>query len=173
MSDPLPATADWTVIYDGDCGLCKTLLALLLRADTRRRLRPLALHTPEADRLLSDLTPAERDASWHLVDPDGHRESAGAASPPLMRLLPGGAAPAALLAIAPPATERAYRLVADNRSALGPLIPGAVKDRASALVARRTAAADGPAADGPAADEPAADEPAADGPGSGPNHHAS
>jgi predicted DCC family thiol-disulfide oxidoreductase YuxK len=141
MSDPLPATADWTVIYDGDCGLCKTLLALLLRADTHQRLRPLALHTPEADRLLHDLTPAERDASWHLVDPTGHRESAGAASPPLLRLLPGGAAPAALLAIAPPATERAYRLVADNRAVLGPLIPGAAKRRASALVARRTAAA--------------------------------
>ena len=146
MSDPPPTTADWTVIYDGDCGLCKTLLALLLRADTHRRLRPLALHTPEADRLLADLTPAQRDASWHLVDPAGQRESAGAATPPLLRLLPGGAAPAALLAIAPPVTERAYRLVADNRSTLGPLIPGAVKDRAGALVARRTAAADAPGA---------------------------
>jgi predicted DCC family thiol-disulfide oxidoreductase YuxK len=141
MSDPATATFDWTVIYDGDCGLCKTLLAVLLRADTHGRLRPLALHSPEADRLLADLTPAERGASWHLVDPAGHRESAGAASPPLLRLLPGGAAPAALLAIAPPFTERAYRLVADNRSALGPLIPRGAKRRASALVARRTAAA--------------------------------
>jgi predicted DCC family thiol-disulfide oxidoreductase YuxK len=140
MSDPAPATLDWTVIYDGDCGLCKTLLALLLRADTGRRLRPLALHTPEADHLLADLTPAQRDASWHLVDPSGHRQSAGAATPPLLRLLPGGAAPAALLAVAPAATERGYRLVADNRSVLGPLIPGPIKRRASMLVARRTAA---------------------------------
>jgi predicted DCC family thiol-disulfide oxidoreductase YuxK len=147
MSDSPPATADWTVIYDGDCGLCKTLLALLLAADTHRRLRPLALHTSEADRLLADLTPAQRDASWHLVDPTGHRESAGAASPPLLRLLPGGAAPAALLSIAPSATERAYRLVAGNRSVLGRLIPRAAKHRASALVARRTAVADPPGAD--------------------------
>ncbi len=144
MSDPPPPTADWTVIYDGDCGLCKTLLAVLLRADTHRRLRPLALHTPEADRLLADLSPAERDASWHLLDPSGHRESAGAASPPLLRLLPGGTAPAALLALAPPVTERAYRLVADNRSTLGPLIPAAAKRRATALVARRSQATNPP-----------------------------
>jgi predicted DCC family thiol-disulfide oxidoreductase YuxK len=129
---------DHVVIYDGDCGLCRTLLALLLRADTRRRLRPVALDTPEADRLLHDLTDEQRHNSWHLVAPDGSRTSAGAAAPVLLALLPGGAVPAALLDRAPRATERGYRLVADNRSRLGPLIPETVKRRATELVARRT-----------------------------------
>ena len=42
----------WFVLYDADCGLCKWLLAGLLRWDRRERLRPLPLDDPEAARLL-------------------------------------------------------------------------------------------------------------------------
>jgi predicted DCC family thiol-disulfide oxidoreductase YuxK len=136
-ADP-PPRDEWIVVYDADCGLCRTLLALLLRADSHRRLRPVPLHTPEADRLLADLTPEQRDASWHLVAPDGTRTSAGAAGAPVLRLLPGGALPAAVLDLVPEPTERLYRLVAGNRSTLGPLIPGRVRHRATRLVERRT-----------------------------------
>ena len=128
------------MIYDGDCGVCKTLLALLLRADRHRRLRPLALGTPAADALLDDLTPEQRNASWHLIDPAGHRESAGAAAPPLLTQLPGGSLPAHLLARFPSHTEQAYRAVANNRSAIGRWIPSGVKRRATDAVRRRTAA---------------------------------
>jgi predicted DCC family thiol-disulfide oxidoreductase YuxK len=130
--------ADHTVIYDTDCGLCRTLLALILRVDTHRRLAPLALDTPEATRLLHDLTHDQRYASWHLVAPDGTRSSAGAAGPPLLRLLPHGTLPAAILARAPRTTERAYRLIAGNRGRIGPLIPDAVKRRATQTIARRS-----------------------------------
>jgi predicted DCC family thiol-disulfide oxidoreductase YuxK len=140
MSGDSPPTGDWTVIYDGDCGVCKTLLALLLRVDRHRRLTPLALGTPTADALLHDLTPAQRNASWHLIDPDGHRESAGAAAPPLLALLPGGAGPGKVLARFPRQTEQAYRAVADNRSKLGRWIPSVVKRRATEAVRRRTPA---------------------------------
>jgi predicted DCC family thiol-disulfide oxidoreductase YuxK len=140
MSDSAPQTGEWTVIYDGDCGVCKTLLALLLRADRHRRLTPLALGTPAADALLHDLTPAQRNASFHLIDPAGHRESAGAAAPPLLTLLPGGTVPSQVLARFPSQTERAYRTVADNRSAIGRWIPSGVKRRATDAVRRRTVA---------------------------------
>jgi predicted DCC family thiol-disulfide oxidoreductase YuxK len=140
VSRPTPAADDWTVIYDGDCGVCKTLLALLLRADRNRRLTPLALGTPTADALLHDLTPEQRNASWHLIDPAGHRESAGAAVPPLLALLPGGGAPGNVLARFPDQTEQAYRAVADNRSMIGRWIPSGVKRRATDAVRRRTAA---------------------------------
>jgi predicted DCC family thiol-disulfide oxidoreductase YuxK len=139
VSRPAPSAGDWTVIYDGDCGVCKTLLALLLRADRNRRLTPLALGTPAADALLHDLTPERRNASWHLIDPAGNRTSAGAAAPPLLRLLPGGAIPASLLARFPRQTERAYRAVADNRGAIGRWIPSSVKRRATDAVGRRGA----------------------------------
>lgn len=135
-SDP---AGRWTIVYDDDCGFCRTALALILRADTRGRLSPLALGTAEADALLHDLTPERRAASWHLVDPSGHRLSAGAAAAPLLRLLPGGAAPAALLAAAPGATERAYAFVAGHRGELGRAVPASAGRRASSLVARRAA----------------------------------
>ena len=135
----MSASGDWTVIYDGDCGICKTLLALLLRVDRDRRLTPLALGTPTADALLPDLTPEQRNRSWHLVDPAGHRASAGAAAPPLLALLPGGKLPAAVLSRFPPQTERAYRAVADNRAMIGRWIPSSVKRRAAQVVQRRTA----------------------------------
>jgi predicted DCC family thiol-disulfide oxidoreductase YuxK len=140
VSGPEATPGDYTVIYDGDCGVCKTLLALLLRVDRHCRLTPLALGTPAADALLDDLTPEQRNASWHLIDSDGQRESAGAAVPPLLALLPGGPVPSHVLARFPSQTERAYRAVADNRSAIGRWIPSGVKRRATAAVGRRTAA---------------------------------
>jgi predicted DCC family thiol-disulfide oxidoreductase YuxK len=140
MSRPAPEKGDWTVIYDGDCGVCKTLLAVLLRADRHHRLTPLALGTPAADALLDELTPEQRNASWHLIDPAGHRESAGAAAPPLLALLPAGARPGNVLARFPRQTERAYRAVAENRSTISRWIPSSVKRRATEAVARRTTA---------------------------------
>jgi predicted DCC family thiol-disulfide oxidoreductase YuxK len=133
-----PPNPRWIILYDADCGFCRTALAAILSADRDRRLRPLALGTAEADGLLADLTPAQRDASWHLVSPDGHRESAGAAGPALLRLLPGGALPAAALTQAPDLTERAYEWVADHRSALSRMLPSSVKQRATRLIRRRT-----------------------------------
>jgi hypothetical protein len=49
------------------------------------------------------------------VTPDGTVYSAGAAFPPLLRLLPGGRPLAALAAAFPSLTERAYRYVARTR----------------------------------------------------------
>jgi predicted DCC family thiol-disulfide oxidoreductase YuxK len=130
----------WTVLYDRDCSFCRWSLAQLLALDRSGRLRPVALGTEEADRLLADLTPEQREASWHLVSPEGARWSAGAAAPPFLRLLPRGQLPAALLERTPRLTERAYGWVAEHRSALGRLIPQAAKRRADDRIARAEAA---------------------------------
>jgi predicted DCC family thiol-disulfide oxidoreductase YuxK len=127
----------WTVVYDADCGFCKWLLAGLLRWDRAVRLRPIALQRPEAGDLLSDLAPEERMASWHLISPTGERSSGGAAVAPLLRLLPGGRAPAAAFARFPGVTERGYRWVADHRSRLSRSVPTGAKQRAGERVARR------------------------------------
>jgi predicted DCC family thiol-disulfide oxidoreductase YuxK len=129
----MPNGRDWTVLYDAECGLCRTLLAPLLRWDRRGRLRPAPLQSGTADTLLADLTPEQRMASWHLVSPRGQRWSAGAALPPLLRLLPAGGAPAALFARFPAATERGYRLVAAHRTGFGRLVPARLKRRADYL----------------------------------------
>jgi len=106
------------------------LLALLLRWDRRGRLRPAPLQGPEAGELLADLDPAERMASWHLISPDGERSSGGAAIGPLLRLLPGGGVPAAVITRFPGLTARGYRWVAENRSGLSRWVPKGSKDRA-------------------------------------------
>lgn len=129
------------MVYDRDCGFCRWSLAQVLARDSDRRLRPLGLGTPEADRLLEALSPQERTASFHLVGPDGRRLSAGAAAAPLLRLLRGGRLAATVLEAAPGATERAYRFVADHRSWFGKLVPAAAKQRADRVIERRQAAA--------------------------------
>jgi predicted DCC family thiol-disulfide oxidoreductase YuxK len=122
------------VIYDDDCGFCRWSLALLLTWDRRGNLQPLALGTAEADRLLADLGPEERQASWHLIL-DGRRHSAGAALAPALRLRPAGRFPAAAFDRFPAATERAYRWVADHRRALGRFVPARARRWADRTIA--------------------------------------
>jgi predicted DCC family thiol-disulfide oxidoreductase YuxK len=127
-----------TVIYDADCGFCKFSLALLLawdRRGTARALRPLPLGTAEADRLLADLTPEQRNSSWHLVDESGRRNSAGAALAPALALLSGGRLPAALVARMPHLTERGYRRVVDHRGFLGRFVPARPRRWADRVIA--------------------------------------
>jgi predicted DCC family thiol-disulfide oxidoreductase YuxK len=132
----------WIVLYDRDCGFCRWCLAQVLALDHDRRLRPVPIDSDEGDALLADMPQREREASWHLVFPDGRRLSAGAAAPPLLRLLRGGRVPAAALAAVPRATERSYRFVADHRSWFSQLIPASSKARADRMIARYAAAAD-------------------------------
>lgn len=127
----------WRVLYDGDCGLCKWILAWLLRFDRARRLRPVALQRPEAEALLADLDPAERMASMHLVAPDGKRASAGPALAALFRLLAGGRLPAAVLDRFPRFTSWAYGWVATNRIGISRFVPRRAKQRAAARVRER------------------------------------
>lgn len=132
------------MLYDDDCGFCKRLLSKFLAWDRHRRLRPVALQHPEADRLLAGMDDEERMASWHLVTPGGAVRSGGAAVAPLLRMLPGGAIPARAAESAPGAVDRGYRWVARNRSALSRSIPG--RERARPRAARRIAERSGDAA---------------------------
>lgn len=117
-SPPAPSA----LLYDSDCGFCKWSLDKVLAWDRRRRVRPVAIQSPEGERLLASMPQSERLASWHLVLPSGEVRSSGAAAAPLARLLPGGRALAAVFDAFPRATERAYRWVADHRSALARLV---------------------------------------------------
>jgi predicted DCC family thiol-disulfide oxidoreductase YuxK len=126
-----------TLLYDADCGFCTWAAAKVLAWDRRRRLRPLALQNPEAERLLGGMSEEERMASWHLVLPDGSVRSAGAAAPELLRLLPGGRPLARLLAAFPRTTELAYRAVASSRGTWGRLIGEGARARARARIGER------------------------------------
>jgi predicted DCC family thiol-disulfide oxidoreductase YuxK len=125
------------ILYDAECRFCRWSLGWVLRWDRRRELVPVALQDPEADRLLAAIARERRMASWHLVTPAGAISSAGAATAPLLRLLPGGRALALLPAAAPALTERAYAWVARHRGALGRRLPDRSLARAGELIAER------------------------------------
>jgi predicted DCC family thiol-disulfide oxidoreductase YuxK len=110
------------LLYDSDCGFCRWSVDKVLAWDRGGRIRTMELQDPEAGSLLGGMEPGEKMGSWHLVTPDGRVYSAGAAAPPLLRLLPGGKPLAALLAAYPGFTDRAYRTVARNRDRFGRLV---------------------------------------------------
>jgi predicted DCC family thiol-disulfide oxidoreductase YuxK len=126
-----------TILYDADCGFCRWSLAKLLRWDRRGVLRPVALQDPEAASVLPGMSEEERMASWHLVDADGGVQSAGAALPRLLRLLPGGTPFAVLTERAPRLRDRGYRWVAGHRSWFGRLISERAKRRADSRISAR------------------------------------
>jgi predicted DCC family thiol-disulfide oxidoreductase YuxK len=126
----------WTLLYDADCGFCTWVVSGILAWDRRHRLVPRAIQSPQAQALLSDLSPEERLASVHLISPDRERHSAGSVLAPLLRLLPGGTIPALGMARLPRLTSRVYDWVADHRSPLSRAVPTMMKRRASARVSR-------------------------------------
>jgi predicted DCC family thiol-disulfide oxidoreductase YuxK len=126
-----------TIVYDRDCGFCRWCLGKVLAWDRRGALRPVALGSEEADRLLAELPGEERSTSWHLIDQGGLVNSAGAAFAPLFRLLPGGAPLAAMAARFPRTVDRGYRWVAGNRSRWGRFVTDGAKRRADARIAAR------------------------------------
>lgn len=107
--------AQAVILFDSRCGFCRRSVSRFLRWDRHGRLRPVALEDPEADDLLGGMDVERKMASWHLMTADGRVYSAGAAFPPLLRLMPGGRPLAALAAAFPGLTERAYGYVARTR----------------------------------------------------------
>lgn len=122
------------LLYDEDCGLCRTIAAGMLAWDRRGRLRPVAIGSAEGRALTPGMGEEERWGSVHLVDPGGTVRSAGAALARLFTLLPGAGPLGALLERAPSVAEWGYRAVADRRALLGKPIPPSLKRRADRML---------------------------------------
>lgn len=84
-------------------------------------MRPVDLHSAEADELLAGVSEEERFGSWHLIV-EGRRHSAGAAFAPLTELLSHGRIPAGAFSAWQGAVESAYGFTASRRSRLGRLV---------------------------------------------------
>lgn len=127
------------ILYDDDCRFCRAALAILLTWDRNGLLRPVAIQSKEGARLLAAIPGDERLESAHAVLPgEPGLVSGGAAAGPVLRLLPGGAFLGDLADRLPGASDRGYRWVAENRTRLSRLVPGALKDRADAIVRERS-----------------------------------
>jgi predicted DCC family thiol-disulfide oxidoreductase YuxK len=110
------------LLYDEDCAFCRWSADKVLAWDRRRRLRPVAIQSEEGQLLLDEVAEEMRLDSWHLALPSGEVRSAGDAAAPLAELLPGGRPLAFLFRTFPALTERAYRLISDNRGRLTKLL---------------------------------------------------
>jgi predicted DCC family thiol-disulfide oxidoreductase YuxK len=130
-------TGSVTVLYDGDCGFCRWLLAWLIRWDRGYRIVVEPIQGPEGSRLLADLSPEQRLRSWHSVNELGNRASAGAAFPAVLQVLPGGGPLARLARSLPRAAEAAYRFVARRRRYWARILPPKSLERADRIVEAR------------------------------------
>lgn len=128
--------APLTVLYDEDCGFCRYLLALLLRMDRRGRLLPIPIQGFDGQRLLSDLTPAQRLATAHVVSPAGRLYSGGEIAVPIARELPLGVGAARVAARFARPTGWAYAQLAANRTRLGRFVTSGRRERASRAITR-------------------------------------
>ena len=125
------------LLYDGCCRFCRWSAAKVLRLDRNGSLRPLDLHSAEAEGLFIGVSEEEKLGSWHLVSA-GRRYSAGQAFVPLLESLPFGRVPAKAAHAAPRTVERAYDLVASRRSFLGRLVTDRADRRAARVIGDRT-----------------------------------
>jgi predicted DCC family thiol-disulfide oxidoreductase YuxK len=135
------------VLYDGDCGFCRWMVAWALERDRYRVMEVAPIQSPTGERLLAGLEPAERLRTVHVVRDDGRRTSGGAAAREVLEVT---ARPLArLAAFSPRATDLVYRLVAGQRSRLSRLVPRRAKLRADRMLGATPAPRSGTPAGSP------------------------
>src|SRR5690242_20858740 len=86
---PMPAPADAaTLIYDGDCGFCRSIVARVQAWDREHALRYVPFQDGAAVARFGVPLPALA-AAMHLVLPDGRVFAGADAAPEILRRLPG------------------------------------------------------------------------------------
>ena len=103
-----------TLIYDGECGMCRDAVGLLRRWDRAGALD----YVPFQDAVASfDIPLPALAAAMHLVLPDGRVFAGADATPELARLLPGKRWLAPLYRVpgVRPAARRVYAWIAARR----------------------------------------------------------
>jgi predicted DCC family thiol-disulfide oxidoreductase YuxK len=125
------------VLYDGECGLCKVMLGLLLRSDRAHRLAPEPIQSARGEELLSEIAREDRLRSWHLIDADRVVHSGGAGVPVVFAALPHGSPIAGIASRFPRTTARAYDWVASHRVLLGRPLNSRTRAWAAGVIAER------------------------------------
>jgi len=108
-----------TLVYDGECGMCRDVVRLLQRWDRGGRLRYVPFQDDAAVARFRIPLPALA-AAMHLVLPDGRVFAGADAAPEIARLLPGKGWLALLYAVpgVRPLARRVYAGIAARRKCL-------------------------------------------------------
>jgi predicted DCC family thiol-disulfide oxidoreductase YuxK len=131
------------VLYDGECGFCKVMLAVLLSWEKAHRLDPVPIQSARGDELLTGMAGQDRLASWHLIDAEGTLYSGGAGIGVIFGALPFGAPLARVASRSTRATSRIYDWVAAHRVLLGRPLTARPRAWASRVIADRERAVSG------------------------------
>ncbi|HKY32575.1 MAG TPA: DUF393 domain-containing protein [Candidatus Polarisedimenticolia bacterium] len=110
-----------TLLYDGDCGLCRRWVARLERRDARGLLETIPFQDPGVSSRFPALSREALEREVHLVLPGGRVERGAAALPHVLRRLPRWRRVAWVVEL-PGISALAgavYRAVARNRGRLG------------------------------------------------------
>jgi predicted DCC family thiol-disulfide oxidoreductase YuxK len=108
-----------TLIYDGECGMCRRAVEFVRRADRERRIALVPFQDEGRVAAFGIPLPALA-AAMHLVLPDGRVLAGADAAPELLRLLPGWHWVAWVFGVpgVPPVARRVYRWIARRRRCL-------------------------------------------------------
>jgi predicted DCC family thiol-disulfide oxidoreductase YuxK len=115
-----------TLIYDGDCPVCRaSALWLMRRALSRGALEILPCRSEARRARFPDITDATCLTAMQLVMPDGRVLSGGDAVPELLRRVRGWGWVAALFSVpgAQPLARRVYAWIARNRMKVSCALP--------------------------------------------------
>ena len=107
------------LIYDGECGFCREIAAIVSKWDRERRLTLIPFQEQERVAAFQIPLPALA-AAMHLVLPDGRVLAGADAAPELLGLLPGKRWLAHLFAVpgVMPVARRVYAWIARQRHCL-------------------------------------------------------
>lgn len=120
-----PDLTDPTLIYDGECGICREAVALLKRWDREHVIRFVPFQDRVAVARFGIALPALA-AAMHLILPGGRVYAGADAAPELLRLFPGKRWLAPLFRIPGvlPIARRIYAWIAQRRHCLVRGTPG-------------------------------------------------
>lgn len=120
MTDP-EESGEFTLIYDGDCRLCRRSVDWVEARDGDDRIEVIPYQSSDARERYPGIPREDLERSIHLIGPGGQVWRGARAGEELLRLLPRWRAGAFLFRIPGMRwiAERVYRTVASNRHVFG------------------------------------------------------
>ena len=117
-----PRQRDYTVVYDGNCNVCRRIVSVLERRDKGNRLEIIPSTAAQASGLFPWIPPAAYAQSLQVIrKTDNHTWQGAAAVEQLLDVLPKGRFVSWIFSVpfARPVAEKLYRAFAKNRYRLG------------------------------------------------------
>lgn len=114
-------TSGYTLIFDGDCGICRRSVDWVRKVDRDGRIEPVPYQASSVEERFPGIPRSDMESAMQLVASDGRRWQGARAAEELLRLVPGWSLLAPFFRV--PGVRwvagHVYRAVARNRRHLG------------------------------------------------------